>query len=106
MKLNNYDGYYDVVESTIYNDNYGEKIIMDVVFTFSNKDEYDILKKSIDEAGNLAIEGITGKPYFLNNNSLMLEMISSVSEISYLSSNELSDIEDFYTRSGYICDKY
>lgn len=106
LKLDNYDGYYDVIETTIYNDNYGEKIIMDVIFTFGNKDEYDSLKKAIDEAGNLTIEGISGRPYFLNNNSLMLEMISSVNEISYLNGNELSDIEDFYTSSGYTCNRY
>lgn len=106
LKLNDYDGEYDVVENVLYKSNFGDKILMQVVFTLNNNEEYKTIKDSINENGEVEIEGITGKAYFLNKNNIVLETSYMVDDLSYLTNNDREYIKDFYTRSGYECAQY
>ncbi len=103
LKLNEYDGGYDVVENVLYKSNFGDKILMQVVFTLNNNEEYKTIKDSINENGEVEIEGITGKAYFLNKNNIVLETSYMVDDLSYLTNSDMEYIKDFYTRSGYEC---
>ena len=103
LKLNEYDGRYDVVENVLYKSNFGDKILMQVVFTLNNNEEYKTIKDSINENGEIEIEGIMGKAYFLNKNNILLETSYMVDDLSYLTNSDMEYIKDFYIRSGYEC---
>lgn len=106
LNLDDYDGFYTIKEDVIYEEDYGKYHVMNILFEFNDSKEYKKVQESINEDGEITIEGITGKAYFLNNNVLSLITISDVMDVDYFGNSDLSAIQKYYNNSGYSCNTF
>lgn len=107
INLSKYKGYYVINESVTITDNYGDILITKINYTIERKDDYNKLKKSVDENNNLDIEGLSGEAYFDDvNQTIDLYTISKVNEVSYFGDGSFYSINNFYSQMGYSCNTF
>ena len=107
INLSKYKGYYVINESVTIADNYGDILITKINYTIEKKDDYNKLKKSVDENNNLDIEGLSGEAYFDDvNQTIDLYTVSKVNEVSYFGDGSFYSINNFYSQMGYSCNTF
>lgn len=107
INLSKHKGYYVINESVTIADNYGDILITKINYTIEKKDDYNKLKKSVDENNNLDIEGLSGEAYFDDvNQTIDLYTVSKVNEVSYFGDGSFYSINNFYSQMGYSCNTF
>lgn len=106
LNLDDYDGFYLIKEDIIYEENNGKYQVINILFEFNDSKEYKKIQESINDEGEITIEGITGKAYFLNDNRVALVTTTNIENVDYIDSVDLSDIQKYYNNSGYSCNTF
>lgn len=88
-------------------DSYADSIIIKNKYIIKNKEDYNNLKKQVNENNELTIENVTGNPTFIDSElTIILMNTKKALATDFLGSGEKDDVKEYYDMFGYSCEVY